>query len=302
MSAPVLYGWPVALPVERRVSANGISLTLFEWRKELRGRGDTILLAHATGFHARCWDQVVRHLGERHVIAVDQRGHGRSDKVVPVHWREFGCDLTDLVRVLDLEQLVGVGHSMGGHAMTEAAAAEGRRFRRLVLIDPVIVSPEMYAAASALADSIGPEHPAARRRNWWASPEEMLERFKNRPPFDAFDRAALRDYCQYGLLPDPAGQGFELACPPQFEAAVYMSSFGNADVHRSVSTVDVPVFLVRVMEPPTPLDLLDFRYSPTWPCLVERFKRGREVHLPDRTHFLPMEDPTLTASYILADE
>jgi len=292
----------VALPVERRVSANGISLTLFEWRKELRGRGDTILLAHATGFHARCWDQVVRHLGERHVIAVDQRGHGRSDKVVPIHWREFGLDLTDLVRVLDLEQLVGVGHSMGGHAMTEAAAAEGRRFRRLVLIDPVIVSPELYAAASALADSIGPEHPAARRRNWWVSPEEMLERFKNRPPFDAFDRAALRDYCQYGLLPDPAGHGFALACPPQFEAAVYMSSFGNADVHRSVSAVDVPVFLVRVMEPPTPLDLLDFRYSPTWPLLVEHFKRGREVHLPDRTHFLPMEDPALTASYILAGE
>jgi len=302
MSAPVLYRCTVALPVERRVSANGISLAIFEWRKDLRGRGDTILLAHATGFHARCWDQVVRHLGERHVIAVDQRGHGRSDKVLPVHWREFGCDLADLARDLDLEQIVGVGHSMGGHAMTEAAAAEGRRFRRLVLIDPVIVSPEMYASAHAFADGIGTEHPAARRRNRWASPEEMIERFKNRPPFDAFEAATLRDYCQYGLLPQPAGHGFELACPPAFESAVYMGSFGNAGVHRSVSAVDVPVLLVRVMEPPTPLDLLDFRYSPTWPRLAERFKHGREVHLPDRTHFLPMEDSALTASYILAGE
>jgi lipase len=80
------------------------------------------------------------------------------------------------------------------------------------------------------------------------------------------------------------------------------SSFGNAAVYRSVPAVDVTVFLVRVMEPPTPLDLLDFRYSPTWPRLAERFKWGCEVHLPDRTHFLPMEDPALTASYILADE
>jgi pimeloyl-ACP methyl ester carboxylesterase len=294
----LLYRSRVPNPLERRVAANGISLTVFEWGRELQGEADTILLAHATGFHARCWDQVVRHLGARHVIAVDQRGHGRSDKTYPVRWEDFGRDLADLVRALELRDIVGVGHSMGGHATVEAAAAEGERFRRLVLIDPVIASPDEYAAGSRF-DTSGITHPTIKRRNRWASPDEMFERFADRGPFAHWDRAVLRDYCQFGLLPDPTGVSFVLACPPEFEAAVYMAARSNCGVYRSVAAVDVPVFIVRAMEPPATRDMMDFRYSPTWPDLVREFRRGRELYLADQTHFLPMEDPARTAKLIL---
>ena len=294
---------PAAPPVERRVSANGITLAIFEWGIPFKGQHDPIVLAHATGFHARCWDRVVPRLGHRYVVAVDQRGHGRSDKVFPVHWADFGRDLADLFRQLDLHDIVGVGHSMGGHAMTEACAAEPERFRRLVLIDPVIASPEDYAAGNWLREQMPDmQHPTARRRNHWKSADEMFERFKDRPPFSAFDPGVLRDYCDYGLLPDPQGDGFVLACPPQFEADVYMASRGNAAVYDSIQAVEVPVLIVRVMEPPPDRGLMDFRYSPTFPGLVNHFKHGREVHLKEHTHFLPLEDPALVAQYILADE
>lgn len=286
-------------PIHRRVAVNGITLSVFEWHRDHGARHGTILLAHATGFHARCWDRVVAHLGARHVVAVDQRGHGRSDTVFPVHWQDFGRDLAELVRVLDLTDVIGVGHSMGGHAMTEAAAAEPQRFARLLLIDPVIASPEEYAAATAHAAWLnGQPHPTAKRRNRWASPDEMFERFKERRPFSTWDRAVLRDYCTYGLLPDPNGEGFVLACPPEFEAAVYMASRGNAGVHASGRAVDLPVLVVRAMEPPPDRDWMDFRYSPTWPGLAQQFRHGRELHLPDQTHFLPMEQPRLVATLI----
>ncbi len=283
-------------PLDRRILVNGITLSIFEWGGDDKTRNGTILLAHATGFHARCWDRIVARLGTRHVIAVDQRGHGRSDKPLPVHWQDFGQDLTELIRVLELTNVVGVGHSMGGHAMTQAAAAEPGRFQRLVLIDPVIVSPDEYASSVTM----GPDwqHPTAKRRNRWASPDEMFERFKDRPPFSAWDRDVLRDYCEYGLLRDPSGDGFVLACPPEFEAAVYMAARGNAAVYDSVRALDVPVLLVRVMEPPPDRDWMDFRYSPTWPGLIDHFRRGRELHLPDETHFLPMEKPELVARLI----
>ena len=69
----------------------------FEW-----GDADpaqpTVVLAHATGFHARCWDRVIAHLDpSRHVIAIDQRGHGRSAKVPPFNWESFGGDLAGFV-------------------------------------------------------------------------------------------------------------------------------------------------------------------------------------------------------------
>jgi len=130
----------VRAPLEASVSVNGVSLTYFEWGRG--SDGDPLLLVHATGFHARCWDQVVAHLGSRRVIAIDQRGHGRSDKVEAIRWQEFGRDVAELVRRLDLQDVVGVGHSAGGHAMVEAAVLEPTRFRRLVLIDPTILAIE----------------------------------------------------------------------------------------------------------------------------------------------------------------
>lgn len=285
-------------PIEHRIAADGVTLSVFEWRADARGREDTLLLAHATGFHARCWDQVVARLPDRHVLAVDQRGHGRSEGRPPVDWRRFGRDLAAVARAFDLRDAVGVGHSMGGHATTEAAAAEPDRFRRLVLIDPVIGPPEAYVAGSRAAFADQP-HPTAKRRNHWTSPAEMLERFRDRPPFDAWEPAVLRDYVEHGLVPDPSGDGWVLTCAPAFEADVYMSAHENAGVHDSIAAVSAPVLVVRAKEPPTLRDRMDFRFSPTWPGLAAAFRHGRELHVPERTHFVPMEDPAQTARWIL---
>jgi lipase len=288
-------------PIEHRIAVNDITLTAFEWNRQARGDADTLLLAHATGFHARCWDQVVALLGDHHVIAVDQRGHGRSGGMVPIHWRQFGHDLAQLTRTLDLSAIVGVGHSMGGHAMTEAAALEAGRFRRLVLIDPVIIPAELYDVSGRWTGRFDGQHPTAKRRRHWNSPEEIFERFKDRPPFDTWNRRVLRDYCTYGVLPDASSGGFVLACHPELEAEVYMTSCGNGGIYDRVRAIDIPVLVVRTMEPPPDRSLMDFRFSPTWPGLARMFRHGRDLHLADRTHFLPMEDPALTAALIRDD-
>ncbi len=289
-------------PQQHRVQANSIGLSFFEWGRSLRGRDATILLAHATGFHARCWDQMIRHLGERHVIALDQRGHGRSQKTEIRHWKVFGRDLAALVRELDLRDLIGVGHSMGGHAMTEASAACPDRFRRLVLIDPVIASPDDYAQGGWMIASLGDQtHPTAKRKRHFSSPEEMIQRFQGRSPYDVFHPAALRDYCRHGLLPVEGGAGFELACPPEIEASIYMTSRTNPGVYDSIRALEMPVLILRAKQPPPDRTVMDFSSSPTWPGLVHEFREGREVHFADRTHFLPMEIPERVAALVLAE-
>jgi pimeloyl-ACP methyl ester carboxylesterase len=295
----------VRAPIEASVTVNGVSLTYFEWGRGLGG--DPILLVHATGFHARTWDQVVAHLGRRRIVAIDQRGHGRSDKVERIRWQEFGRDVAEVVRRLDLHGVVGVGHSAGGHALVEAAAREPARFRRLVLVDPTILAPEMYAPRGSDGDGAwievaGNAHPAAKRRRFFESIDDMVERLRARPSFATFTTGALRDYCTWGLLPCADPTGFELACSPEMEGAVYTAAFGNPAIHDHVEAVTVPVTLLRAMEPPTPADLADFRNSPTWPALATRFRDARDVQRPDRTHFLPMEDPALVASLVSGDD
>jgi len=287
-------------PAEYRARVNGVELAYFEWGRAVRGREASILLVHATGFHARTWDQVIRRLGGRHVIAVDQRGHGRSQKVAIEHWRSMGEDLTELVRELDLKDAVGVGHSMGGHSITEAAAACSGAFQRLLLIDPVIVSPGDYSKGGWTIEQMGGEiHPTAKRKRRFTSPTAMYERFKGRPPYARFDRAALRDYCEHGLLPADDGDGFLLACSPETEASVYMTSRSNPGVYDSIRILEIPVLILRAKERSAKDDVMDFSSSPTWPELVHEFRNAREVYFPDQSHFLPMEAPELVARYVL---
>lgn len=283
-------------PTERRVRTGDIELCLFEWNRP-QPNAPTLLLAHATGFHARCWDQVVAHLGDLHILAVDQRGHGRSDAPEITHWDVFGRDLAGVARELDLTAIIGVGHSMGGHAMTDAAALEPTRFRRLLLIDPVIAAPDDYGTGGWKLSPLGGEpHPTAKRRSRFDSPQAMIDRFATRRPYAAFDPACLRDYCTYGLLED--GDEFTLACAPATEASVYMTSRTNPGVHDSVRSLEIPVHVIRAKRPPPDRNVMDFSSSPTWPGLAAEFKQGRELFLSDRTHFIPLETPAYVAELI----
>lgn len=274
-------------PNETRVRVNEIDLCLFEWE----GEGPPIFLAHATGFHARCWDQVVAQLPGRHCYALDMRGHGRSDKPAPPYpWLNFGKDVAEVARAIGLRDAIGVGHSKGGHAVTYAAAHVPRAFAGLVLVDPVIMPREAYRE-----QQMG-EHFAARRRNEWDSPEEMFERFKDRPPFSAWDPAVLRDYCTYGLLPAPSGEGYVLACPPEVEAATYAGSLGS-DIYDEIASIDIPVRVLRARAREASI-LSDMGGSPTAPDLARHFARGEDVPLPEHSHFIPMEAPGLVAAHI----
>lgn len=286
-------------PTERRIRAGDVELCLFEWGRA-EPNAPSLLLAHATGFHARCWDQVVAHLGDRHIVAIDQRGHGRSEAPEIIHWNVFGRDLVAVARELDLTNVVGVGHSMGGHAMTDAAALEPSRFRRLLLIDPVIAAPDDYGPGGWKLSPVGGEpHPTAKRRGRFDSPQAMIDRFSSRPPYADFESACLRDYCTHGLLAD--GDGFTLACAPATEASVYMTSRTNPGVHDSVHALEIPVRVIRAKVPPADRNVMDFSSSPTWPGLAAEFQHGRELFLADRTHFIPLETPAYVAELILQE-
>src|SRR5262249_39634626 len=112
-------------PRELRGRANGHELAVFDWP----GVGTPVLFVHATGFHARCWDQVIRQLPGRHCLAVDVRGHGRSEKApLPYDWLEMSVDLRELLQGLGIAGALGVGHSMGGFLVAAAAGARPALF------------------------------------------------------------------------------------------------------------------------------------------------------------------------------
>lgn len=287
-------------PTPHTFAASAARIAYVEWGEP---GGQPVLLIHATGFHARVWDQTVKALGDGfHVFAVDVRGHGQSEKkgAMP-DWTVAAHDIGELVEHLNLKNVIGAGHSMGGHVLVQVAAEHQRAFKRLVLVDPVMLPPEVYANPKFFAMPEGQVHPVAKRRNAWASWEAMFDAFKSRAPYSLWNVDVLADYCRYGLVPAANGQGFELACPPEIEASIYTASAGT-DIYAIAARVNVPVVVLRAKpRGDGPRDRADFSASPTWEGAARAFTHGRDVQLFHLTHFIPMEDPALTARFI-ADE
>jgi pimeloyl-ACP methyl ester carboxylesterase len=244
------------------------------------------LFTHATGFHGRIWDRIIEELPGRHCFSIDLRGHGRSDKDLPSYdWRRFGEDTAMVALELQLADAVGVGHSLGGYAMALAAAIEPACFGSLLLVDPVIQMPDRYDGHAKHVDFI------ARRRARWKSVDEMFERFRARAPFSAWKSEILRDYCEFGLLPD--GDEFVLACPPEIEATIYeRSNWPDADIGAELSTIQAPTTVMRSGKLMT-RDKFDLSASATDPNLASRMQNARDVYLPEASHFIPMEHPEL---------
>jgi pimeloyl-ACP methyl ester carboxylesterase len=118
---------------ERRIEVSGLTLRVREWPTD----GPPIVLAHGLASNSRIWDDVARLLAERYrVVALDQRGHGLSDR--PTDGYTFDKVVGDLIGVMDaleIELPVLVGHSWGGNVVLACAAAHPDRVRGLVLVD-----------------------------------------------------------------------------------------------------------------------------------------------------------------------
>jgi pimeloyl-ACP methyl ester carboxylesterase len=278
-------------PSLRFVNVSNATIAVWEWD----GDDPPILLVHATGFHGRCWDQVIARLSaSRRIVAVDCRGHGQSSVPNPPYlWSHLAGDVAEVVDEMGFDRIVGVGHSMGGHLVTRVAAARPTQFERLLLLDPAIVAPELLDLIAGAQDRI----PPVRRRDRFASAEEMAKHLATRDTFSQWDPAVLSDYCQHGLRPAADGNGYELACPPPVEHAIYLGQ-AESDIYDRMRAIEVPVQIIRCRDRPVGSSMTDFSYSPTWPELVHVIPDATEQHLPNARHFFPMENPNLGAQLI----
>ena len=276
------------------LNIDNVSISYIEWRSHLIGKKPSILFLHATGFHSRLWDQIAAQLTDHHIIAPDLRGHGQSTKLSINHWSILSQDISELIRTLELKTVIGVGHSVGGHVLIESAVRLPDIFRHLLLLDPVVGSPEFYSHAPKRV----PENflkPILQRKRDFQSVEEMIDRFHNRRPYSLFKEEILKDYCTHGLK--KSDDGLTLACPPEIEASFYASNASNTKILDYAKSVARPVTIVRAKSNEQAKEF-GFEGSPTWPGLAGVFVNSTDLQFKELSHFIPMQAPDLCLQLI----
>jgi pimeloyl-ACP methyl ester carboxylesterase len=265
--------------------ADGVNIRIHH----LGGDGPPLLAVHATGFHGRIWEPFVPKLREHFsVIALDQRGHGDSDK--PEHgyqWARFGDDALAVIEHLGLERPAGLGHSAGAAALIFAETTRPGTFSRLVLMDPTTLPSEFRALTAHLENPMAEQ--ARKRRAIWDSPEQMVERLRRGTPLAGWRRDFLNAYAIYGTTPREDGT-VELKCPPAIEAQIYAEA-GTNDGWERLAHLQCPALLLTGDD------------SPMWSGgrnleAAERLPNGRAATIRGG-HFFPMENPDETLAEVL---
>lgn len=254
-----------------------------------------VVFLHANGFNAATYRTILAPLADRlRILAVDQRGHGRTTlPAIPYAanvWRGYSDDLLALLKALGEAPTVLSGHSMGGTACLLAAAERRDAARRLVLFDPVIITPERAALLGEDGMRNSPlAQGALRRRATFASREAAFEAYRGRGAFRTWSDDMLRDYLADGL--EDAGDGaLRLSCAPEWEAANF--STPSPDAVGGIPDIKATIRILKAEHASTA------QFDAHEAAVLAS---GATIEIvPGTSHFLPMERLELVREALLA--
>ena len=136
-----------ARPTSAFARVNGLKLHYLDWgarraarshahQRKSKPSATTILLCHGGSAHCHWWDDVAPYLTEYgRVLALDFRGHGRSQWASQYGLAAHLDDLITFVRDHLRKRVMLVGHSMGGEIAMRVAEGHPELLNGLVVAD-----------------------------------------------------------------------------------------------------------------------------------------------------------------------
>ena len=218
---------------------DGVNIFYKDWGSK---EAQPIVFHHGWPLSADDWDnQMLFFLAEGYrVIAIDRRGHGRSDQVSEGHDMDhYASDASAVVESLDLRNAVHVGHSTGGGQVARYVAQYGQpqgRVAKAVLVSAV---PPLMVKTDA---------------NPGGTPIEVFDGFRkalaaNRAqfyldvasgPFYGFNRDGA-DVSQ-GTIQNWWRQGMIGSAKAHYEG---IKAFSETDQTEDLKTITIPVLVMQ---------------------------------------------------------
>ncbi|EHN8903067.1 MULTISPECIES: alpha/beta fold hydrolase [Enterobacter] len=218
---------------------DGVNIYYKDWGPK---EAQPIVFHHGWPLSADDWDnQMLFFLAEGYrVIAIDRRGHGRSDQVSEGHDMDhYAADASAVVESLDLRNAVHVGHSTGGGQVARYVARYGQ--------------PQGRVAKAVLVSSVPPLM-VKTETNPGGTPIEVFDGFRkalaaNRAqfyldvasgPFYGFNREGAE--ISHGTIQNWWRQGMIGSAKAHYEG---IKAFSETDQTEDLKTITVPVLVMQ---------------------------------------------------------
>ena len=218
---------------------DGVNIYYKDWGPK---EAQPIVFHHGWPLSADDWDnQMLFFLSEGYrVIAIDRRGHGRSDQVSEGHDMDhYAADASAVVESLDLRNAVHVGHSTGGGQVARYVAQYGQpqgRVAKAVLVSavpPLMVKTDSNPGGTPIEVFDGFRKAlAANRAQFYLDVASG--------PFYGFNREGA-DVSQ-GTIQNWWRQGMIGSAKAHYEG---IKAFSETDQTEDLKTITVPVLVLQ---------------------------------------------------------
>ncbi|GLS30104.1 Pimeloyl-ACP methyl ester carboxylesterase [Mesorhizobium albiziae] len=178
--------------------ANGISLAYVEIGDS---EGSPTLLIHGYTDNSRSWSLVAPYMKKRRLLAIDLRGHGKSDAPDCCYaYTDFADDASLFLDAMGIAKADVIGHSLGSLAAQLLAAQHPDKVKNLVLVSSTTAigggpGSWLWDNVMPLTAPIDPE--SQFMKDWYANPNTVDEDFLTR---ERTESAAVPIHVWRGVL------------------------------------------------------------------------------------------------------
>ena len=265
-----------AAPEVKWAKVNGLDMRYLDWG----GGGEPLLALHGLASSAHWYDIVARLLRYRYrIIAPDQRGHGQTTQAATGYdWHTLSDDLAALLDHVSAEipgfrdPVAALGHSWGGHVVSNFAAHYPDRVRRIVMIDGGFLDGRLFPEPTweAFSDRLRP-------RNVTGDRGEFLNRLREQ--MAGWWNSEIERIVQTMVYEDEEGQIQDIL-HPENQAQVIRAMWDDPCSH-TLTQVQCPALMIAAGPMPE-------RANSDFAQLRQRMVGAAESALPNgRAHWIP---------------
>jgi pimeloyl-ACP methyl ester carboxylesterase len=163
--------------------------------------GKPTLLIHGYTDNSRSWSLLAPHLAERRLLAIDLRGHGKSEAPDCCYsYLDYSNDAALFLAAMGVEKADIIGHSLGSLTGQVLAAQHPDKVDHLILISSTIAARSgpgswLWDNISTLQPPIDPD--SQFMKDWYWNPNPVDEDFINR---ERAESAAVPIHVWKGVL------------------------------------------------------------------------------------------------------
>ena len=277
---------------------NKIPYKLFSKNKN----SENSFFLHGNGFPPESYKTFLKELSNHlNIYAMCQKPFWKTEinpKTI-IGWEIFKKDAVDFLNQNNLNNSIGIGHSMGAVIILLIELENPGTFKKIFLLDPVITSPLKSLIYKVLlkANLVDKFHPMIQRTNKkkikYSNKKELYQSYRQKKIFSKLSNQALNDYIESIIKNND--KGIKIKLSKEWENTIYRNgSIHDYWIWTNITNIKIPAYVIT----PYNNEFGHFNYGKNLACKNKYFSN---LTINETTHLFPLEKPNKTAELITSN-